>query len=73
MGEPRAAFTGWEGGVCLHAESLQSDPTLRSPVDCRPPGSSVHEILQARNTGLPCPPPGDLPNPGNDGEERANE
>ena len=54
MGEPRAAFTGWEGGVCLPAESLQSDPTLRNPVDCRPPGSSVHEILQARNTGLGC-------------------
>ena len=30
-----------------------------------PPGSSVHGILQARYwSGLPCPPPGDLPNPG---------
>ena len=30
------------------------------------PGSSVHGILQARIywTGLPCPPPGDLPDPG---------
>ena len=28
-------------------------------------GSSVHGILQARIWGgLPCPPPGDLPNPG---------
>ena len=28
------------------------------------PGSSVHRILQARILdGLPCPPPGDLPNP----------
>ena len=28
-------------------------------------GSSVHGIFQARvQEGLPCPPPGDLPNPG---------
>ena len=26
----------------------QSCPTLRDPVDCSPPGSSAHEILQAR-------------------------
>ena len=28
--------------------SLQSPPTLCDPVDCSPPGSSVHGILQAR-------------------------
>ena len=29
------------------------------------PGSSVHGILQARiQEWLPCPPPGDLPDPG---------
>ena len=37
---------------CLYAaaaaESLQSCPTLRDPVDCSLPGSSVHGILQAR-------------------------
>ena len=34
------------------------------PMDCSPPGSSVHGILQARILdGLPCPPPGDLPDP----------
>ena len=34
-------------------------------MDCSPPGSSVHPILQARiQSGLPCPPPGDLPNLG---------
>ena len=33
-------------------------------MDCSPPGSSVHGILQARI--LPCPPPGDLPDPGNE-------
>ena len=26
----------------------QSYPTLYDPMDCRPPGSSVHRILQAR-------------------------
>ena len=32
------------------------------PMDCSPPGSSVHGILQAKSSpgGLPCPPPGDL-------------
>ena len=36
------------------------------PMDCSPPGSSVQRILQAKNnwTGLLCPSPGDLPNPG---------
>ena len=41
--------------------------TLCYPTDCSPPGSSVHGILQARileYTGLPCPSPGDLTNPG---------
>ena len=30
------------------AQSLQSYPTLYNPLDCNPPGSSVHGILQAR-------------------------
>ena len=30
------------------SEVAQSYPTLRDPVDCTPPGSSVHEIFQAR-------------------------
>ena len=31
-------------------------------MDCSPSGSSVHGSLQARTwSGLPCPPPGDLP------------
>ena len=35
------------------------------PQDCIPPGSSVHEIFQARILdGLPFPSPGDLPDPG---------
>ena len=35
-------------GCCVHAESLQSCPTLCDPMDCSLPGSSVHGILQAR-------------------------
>ena len=39
--------------------------TLWDPVDCRPPGSSVHGILQARILEWVANPfPGDLPNPG---------
>ena len=49
--------------VC--AKSLQSCPTLCDPMDCCPPGFSVHGILQARILEwLPFPPPGDLPDPG---------
>ena len=29
------------------AQLLQSCLTLRNPMDCSPPGSSVHRILQA--------------------------
>ena len=34
--------------VCVRAQSLQSCLTLGNPMDCSPPGSSVHGILQAR-------------------------
>ena len=34
--------------VCLHAKLLWSCSTLCDPMDCRPPGASVHGILQAR-------------------------
>ena len=38
--------------------------TLCNPMDCSPPGFSVHWILQARILEfLPCPPPEDFPNP----------
>ena len=64
--------------VLVCAKSLQSCPTLCDPIDCSPPGSSVHGNLQARIlewvampssrqeywSGLPCPPPGDLLDPG---------
>ena len=38
----------WNMCACVHAKSLQSCPTLSDPMDCSPPGSSVHGILQAR-------------------------
>jgi len=34
--------------ACDGAKSLQSCSTLYDPMDCSPPGSSVHGILQAR-------------------------
>ena len=34
--------------ACVDAKSLKSCPTLCDPMDCSPPGSSVHGILQAR-------------------------
>ena len=50
--------------VHVYAKLFQSCPTLWDPRDCSPPGSSVHEILQARIwIGLPCPLPGDCPDP----------
>ena len=44
--------TTWEAPInysCVRMHSvLPSNPTLGHPVDCSPPGSSVHGILQAR-------------------------
>ena len=39
----------------IHAKSLQSHPMLCNTMDCSPPGSSVHGILQAReSTSVGC-------------------
>jgi len=47
--------------VC--AQLLQSCPILCHPMDCNPPGSSVMGFSRQEYwSGLPCPPPGDLPN-----------
>ena len=53
-----------EIGMCIKLP--QSCLTLCNPMDDSPPGFSVHWILQRQEywSGLPCPPPGDLPNPG---------
>ena len=51
--------------MCVHTKLLQSCQTLCDSLDCSPPGSSAHGILQARIwSGLPCPPPGDPLDPG---------
>ena len=40
-------------------------PTLCDRMDCSSPGSSVYGILRQEYwNGLPCPPPGDLLDPG---------
>ena len=54
-------------GKCESVKVLvtQSCPTLCDSMDCSPPGSSVHGILQARILQwVAIPSPGDLPNPG---------
>ena len=53
-------------GVKTHARSVaQSCPTLCDPIDCSPPAPpSMGFSSQEYWSGLPCPPPGALPNPG---------
>ena len=36
------------------AKLLQSCPTLLDPMDCSPPGSSVHGIFPGKSTGMGC-------------------
>ena len=50
--------------ACMCAKLLQSYPTLCNPMDCSLPGSSMGFSRQEYWSGLPSPPPGDLPNPG---------
>ena len=38
----------------MHAKSLQLCPTLCDPMDCSPPGSSVHGDSPDKNTGVGC-------------------
>ena len=40
--------------ACMYAKSLQSCPTLCDPMDCSPPGSSVHGDSLGKNTGVGC-------------------
>ena len=37
-----------QASLGVSAKLLQSCPTISNPMDCSPPGSSVHGILQAR-------------------------
>ena len=40
--------------MCACAKSFQSCTTLCDPVDCSPPGSSVHGDSPGNNTGVGC-------------------
>ena len=52
--------------MCMHAKSLQSCPTLCNFMDCiaRQTPLTMGFSWQGYWSGLPCPPPGDLPDPG---------
>ena len=59
----------WLAFLCIlmmkrENEVTQSCPTLCNPMDCSPPGSSVHGDSPGNNTGLLFPSSGDLPDPG---------
>ena len=73
--QPTPVFLPWESYglrmlvglfflcVCVCAQLC---PTLYDPMECSPPGSSVHGISQVKilKNESPFPPPGDLPDPG---------
>ena len=45
---PSSGIAGsYNSFACIQAKLLQPCPTLCNPIDCNPPGSSVHGILQA--------------------------
>ena len=56
----RSPWALYPSTLCLVTQSCL---TLCDPMDCSPPGSSVHGDSPAKNTEVGCPPPGDLPNP----------
>ena len=39
---------------CVHIQLLQSCPTLRNPMDCSPPDSSVHGHSSGKKAGVGC-------------------
>ena len=54
----------FQGGTVLCC-AVSSGVSNYDPMDCSPPDPFVHGILQANHgRGLPCPPPGDFPDPG---------
>ena len=59
----QSSFSIFKFRVCAYSVS-KSCLTLWDPMDCSPPDSSVHGILQQEYwTGLPFSSPGDLPRP----------
>ena len=49
---PKEWMHKYDRSACMHAKSLQSYLTLCDPMDCKPPGSSVHGILHALLQGI---------------------
>ena len=68
MGQTVSQDFAWQSNkafLCVYAKSLQWYLTLCDAMDCGPPGSSDHGILQAGILEqVVMPSPGDLPNPG---------
>ena len=61
----RTPFWSLRSLACMGVKSLLSCLTLCDPMDCSPPGSSVHGLSRQEYwRGLLCPCLGDLPNPG---------
>ena len=61
----RKQTSGYQRRGSEVSEVSQSCPTLRNPMNCSPPGSSVHGILYARILEwVAMLTSGDLPNPG---------
>ena len=50
-------------GMCMCSKLLQLSPTFGDPMVCQAP-LSIRFLRQEYWNGLPCSPPGDLPNPG---------
>ena len=62
-GQNKIHFDSMSGVV--YAKSLQSCLTLWDPMECSLPGSSVLGFSRQEHlSGLPCPPPRDLPEQG---------
>ena len=57
----KLSFNNYDYYVCV---CMFSCVNFCSPMDCNPPGSSVHRIFQARILEWLLPTPGDLPNQG---------
>ena len=49
--QPQASFTSFLMFVCLIAQSC---PTLCEPMNCSPPGSSIHGDSPGKNIGVGC-------------------
>ena len=56
---------GWEDPMEEGMATHSSRTAWRIPMDCSPSGSFVHGEFSRQEywSGLPCPPPWDLPNP----------